>query len=93
MSLLDPVLAEEHETPELLAAFREYLGVPRRCALRAILDAAAARAELREGADLGLAVNMLVGAFYAQYLAATPFADDWSEKLVAAVLMGLQYRK
>ena len=89
MSLLGTVLAEEHETPELLAAFREYLVAPRRRALRAILDAAAARSELREGADIGLAVNMLVGAFYAQYLAATPFADDWSEKLVETLLAGL----
>jgi AcrR family transcriptional regulator len=89
MSLLGTVLAEEHETPELLAAFREYLVAPRRRALRAILDAAAARGELQEGADLGLAVNMLVGAFYAQYLAATPFADDWGEKLVEALLRGL----
>ncbi len=90
MSLLGTVLAEEHETPELLAAFREYLVVPRRRALRAILDAAQARGELWPDADIALAVNMLVGAFYAQYLASAPFAEDWSEKLVDAVLAGLQ---
>jgi AcrR family transcriptional regulator len=90
MSLLGTVLAEEHETPELLAAFREYLVVPRRRALRAILDAAQARGELRPDADIAIAVNMLVGAFYAQYLAAAPFAEDWSEKLVDAVLAGLK---
>lgn len=89
MSLLGTVLAEEHETPELLAAFRESLVVPRRRALRAILDAARARGELRAGADLGLAVNMLVGAFYAQYLADTPFAEDWSAQLVDTLLCGL----
>lgn len=89
MSLYGTVLAEEHETPELLAAFREYLVAPRRRALRAILDAAQARGELRTGADPGLAVNMLVGAFYAQYVAGNPFAADWSEKLVDALLEGL----
>jgi AcrR family transcriptional regulator len=89
MSLLGTVLAEEHETPELLAAFREYLVVPRRRALTAILDAAQGRGELRAGANVALAVNMLVGAFYAQYLAGDPSTEDWSEKLVEALLEGL----
>jgi hypothetical protein len=89
MSLLGTALAEEHETPALLAAFREHLVVPRRRALRAILDAAQARGELREGADLALAVNMLIGAYYAQYLAGASFANDWSAGVVTAVLAWL----
>jgi len=89
MSLLGTVLAEEHETPELLAAFRQSLVAPRRTALAAILATAQARGELRAGADTALAVNMLVGALYAQYLAATPFADDWSTRVVDAVLASL----
>lgn len=90
MALLGTVLAEEHETPELLAAFREYLVAPRRQALRTILEQAAARGELRADADLGLAVNLLVGAYYAQYLAATPFSEQWSADVVDAVLAWLR---
>ncbi len=89
MSLLGTVLAEEHETPELLAAFRKYLVVPRRQRLAAILAAAQSRGEVRKDADIGLAVNMLVGALYAQYLAATPFAEDWSTHVVDVVLASL----
>ncbi len=89
MTLLGTVLAEEHETPELLAAFREYLVAPRRRALRAILDAGQARGEFRPEADLVMAVNLLVGAYYAQYVAGTPFADDWSARVVDSVLEGL----
>jgi len=89
MSLLGTVLAEEQETPELLAAFRQYLVAPRRQRLTAILAAAHTRGELDKDADLGLAVNMLVGALYAQYLAATPFAADWSTRVVDAVLASL----
>jgi AcrR family transcriptional regulator len=89
MSLLGTVLAEEHETPELLAVFRQYLVIPRRQALAAILETARASGELSAGADLGLAVNMLVGTLYAQYLAATPFAQDWSARVADAVLTGL----
>lgn len=91
MSLMGTVLAEEHETPELLAAFRQYLVAPRRQALAAILEASRARGELREDADLALAVNMLVGTLYAQYLEATPFAEDWSVRVVDAALASLGY--
>jgi len=89
MSLYGTVLAEEHETPGLLAAFRESLVVPRRRALRAILEAAQTRGELRPDAEIALAVNMMVGAFYAQYVAGVPFAADWSATLVDTLLCGL----
>lgn len=90
MALLGTVLAEEHETPELLVAFREYLVAPRRQALRAILDRAGARGEFRDDADLSLAVNMLVGAYYAQYLAAIPFSEQRSADVADAVLAWLR---
>ncbi len=89
MSLLGTVLAEEHETPELLAAFREYLVAPRRGALRAILEAGQARGEFRPDADLAIAANLLVGAYYAQYVAGAPFSDDWSARVVDSVLSGI----
>jgi AcrR family transcriptional regulator len=89
MSLLGTVLAEEYETPELLAAFREYLVAPRRSALRAILEAGQARGEFRPDADLVIAANLLVGAYYAQYVAGTLLADDWSARVVDSVLNGI----
>lgn len=88
MSLLGTVLAEEHETPELLAAFREYLVAPRRRALSAILDAGLARGEFHPDADLAIAANLLIGAYYAQYVAGAPFDDDWAARVVEMVLDG-----
>lgn len=89
MAMLGTVLAEEHETPELLASFRQYLVAPRRAALGALLERAMARGELRADADLELAANMLVGSYYAQYLAGSPFSDDWAARVVDAVLAGI----
>lgn len=90
MAMLGTVLAEEHETPELLASFRQYLVAPRRAAIGALLERARERGELRPDADLDLAANMLVGSYYAQYLAGQPFAADWAARVVDAVLAGLR---
>jgi hypothetical protein len=89
MAMLGTVLAEEHTTPELLANFREYLVFPRRRAVQAILEQARANGEFRDGADLDLAANMLIGAYYAQYLAGVLFADNWAEQVVDAALASL----
>ncbi|NJN14973.1 MAG: TetR/AcrR family transcriptional regulator [Oscillochloris sp.] len=90
MSMLGTMLAEEHETPELLANFREYLVFPRRHAIAGILERAQARGELRAGVDLELSANMLVGAYYAQYLSGMPFSADWPERVVDAALAGIK---
>lgn len=90
MAMLGTVLAEEHETPELLASFRQHLVAPRRAAIDAILQRARARGELRPDADLELAANMLVGSYYAHYLAGRPFPDDWATRVVDTLLAGMR---
>jgi AcrR family transcriptional regulator len=89
MAMIGTVLAEEHHTPELLALFRQRLVAPRRRAIRAVLDAARERGELRRGADLDAAVQALVGAYYAQYLAGTRFPRRWPGSVVDVVLDGV----
>jgi AcrR family transcriptional regulator len=92
MSTLGTVLAEEHETPELLALFRERLVAPRRRELRAVLAAARDRGELRADADLDVAVAALVGAFFARYLAGESLGGRFVTSLVDTVLDGLYAR-
>jgi AcrR family transcriptional regulator len=89
MSLIGTVLAEEAHTPELLRLFRERIVAPRRAMLRAILDRAAARNELRPNADLDCAVNMLVGAFYARYLATSRVPPSYPDELAEIVWNGI----
>jgi AcrR family transcriptional regulator len=90
MTMLGTVLAEENDTPELLALFRERLVEPRRRELRAVLQAARDRGELRPGADLDVAVNALVGAFFARYLAGEPIGARFVTALVDSVLEGVR---
>jgi AcrR family transcriptional regulator len=90
MATLGTVLAEEHETPELLALFRERLVHPRRRELRAVLRAAQERGDLRPDADLDVAVTALVGAFFARRLAGDSLGGRFVTRLVDTVLDGLR---
>jgi hypothetical protein len=92
MATFGTVLAEEHETPELLALFRERLVRPRRRELRAVLEAAADRGDLRRGVDLDVAVAALVGAFFGRYLAGGPLGGRFVSTLVDTVLDGVRKR-
>jgi AcrR family transcriptional regulator len=89
MAMIGTVLAEEHHTPELFAEFRKRLVEPRRRMLRGVLERAQLRGEFAGDADLETAVNMLVGSYYAAYLATTPIPRDWPERAVDLVLDGL----
>jgi predicted nucleotidyltransferase len=88
--MLGTVLAEENDAPELLALFRERLVTPRRRELRAVLEAARERGELRPGADLDVAVSALVGALIARYLAGEPLGGRFLSTLVDTVLDGVR---
>src|SRR5919201_3405097 len=89
MAMLGTVLAEEHDTPELLALFRERLVAPRRRELRAVLEAARDRGDLRPDADIEVAVNALVGAFFARYLAGDSLRGRFVTSLVDTLLAGV----
>lgn len=89
MSLIGMVLAEENHTPDLLAFFRERIVAPRRHMLRIVLERAKQRHELRRGVDIEVVVVMLVGAFYAQYLAQPKVPADYPERLVRAMWVGI----
>lgn len=89
MALVGTVLAEEGHTPELLQLFRERLVAPRRTRLASILERAKQRGELKEGVVIGAAVNMLVGAFYAHYLASADIPETYAADVVRIVWLGI----
>ena len=76
MAMLGTMLAEEHDTPELLKLFRERLVEPR-------------RGELLDGASVDVAVNALVGALFARYLAGDTLGGRFVTMVVDTVLDGL----
>jgi AcrR family transcriptional regulator len=82
MAMLGTVLAEEAHTPELIEHFRRDVVLPRRARLREILR----RARLRDGLDAETAAAMLVGSYYATYLARGRPPRSWARRLADAVL-------
>ena len=86
MSLTGVCLAEEEHLPDLIAALRERSLHPGRHLLRDALLAARARGEIAADADVGTAVEMCFGAYYARYLAGEPFDPGWEERVADATL-------
>ena len=89
MALIGTVLAEEAHTPKLLRLFRERIVTPRRAMVRGIPERAEERRELRPGVDLDCVVNMLVGAFYARYLATSKIPPSFPGELAEIVWNGI----
>ena len=65
--MIGTVPREEGHTPGLMGAFRRHIVAPRRSHLRAILEAAQLRSELREHADLD-AVSQHAGRVILRWL-------------------------
>ena len=80
LAIVGTLLAEERHHPELLRAFRTRLVEPRRALLRDALADAVEAGELPPSADPEVLASMLIGSFYARYLAASVIPDDWAER-------------
>lgn len=89
VTLVGTVLAEEHETPELIELYRRLIVGPRRAMVRTVLEQAQERGGLDAKADLDAAVNALVGSYYATYLAEGSVDEGWADRTVSTVLGGL----
>jgi AcrR family transcriptional regulator len=85
MAVVGTLLAEERRHPELLAAFRTRLAQPRRAALSRALTEGINAGELPASADPDVLANLLIGSFYARYIAASELPDDWAEQTLQHV--------
>ena len=90
MAMIGMLLSEERRAPELIALFRERITRRRRGIVRSILAAAAERGEIDKSSDLDAAVNLLIGSFYAKYIADAKAPRNWPERVVRLVVAGLR---
>jgi AcrR family transcriptional regulator len=85
MAVVGTLLAEESRHPELLETFRNRLVEPRRALLRQALADGIKAGELPPSADPEVLASMLIGSFYARYLASSDLPDDWAERTLRPV--------
>lgn len=85
MAVVGTLLAEERRHPELLAAFRSRLVEPRRAELRQVLAEGIGCGELPESADPDVLASMLIGSFYARFIATSGIPGDWAEQTLRHV--------
>ncbi|MGH3394649.1 MAG: TetR-like C-terminal domain-containing protein [Streptosporangiaceae bacterium] len=83
MALVGTLLAEEHRHPELLQAFRARLAGPRRALLRQALSDGIKAGELPPSTDPEAIASMLIGSFYARYIATSDLPDDWAQRVLS----------
>jgi len=88
IGLTGTVLAEQDGNPALVAAFRERAVRPSRQRARRILQDGIRQGVIRSDADVNAAVDMLVGALYAAYVAGDERTFD-AESVVDTLLAGL----
>ena len=92
IGLFGTMLAEQESNPALIAAFRERVVRPSRQRARRILQAGIRRGVIRSDANVGAAVDMLVGALIAAYLAGDQQNFD-AESVVDTLLASLVGRE
>jgi AcrR family transcriptional regulator len=85
MTTVGTLLAHEARHPELLDQFRHDLIRPRRNALLDALERGIRAGQLSPSLDVDEAVNMLVGGFYARYLAGEAIPRAWAERALELI--------
>lgn len=85
MALLGTLLTEEDRHPALLDRFRGRMVAPRRRLLHEALAAGIDSGELDESTDIDVAVNMMIGSFYAAYVSNGEIPTDWAQRLLRQV--------
>ncbi len=75
--------------PDLVDLYRSRVVAPRRRALLEVLRRAVADGRIDGDADLGVAVTMLTGSWYARALSGDAVPRGWAERTAAIVWRGL----
>ncbi len=77
------------EEPGALDLHRQRVVGPRLAYLRSLLERARALGQLGDGADVELAMQMLVGSVFARRVAGTPSDPGWASRAVDTIWAGM----
>jgi AcrR family transcriptional regulator len=77
------------EDPGALALHRQRVVEPRMDYVRALLEQARSSGQLRDDADLDLALQMLAGSVFARRVAGEPTTPGWAQRAVDSIWIGM----
>ncbi len=86
LRIVAAVLLEQDDHPELMERFQQRVVEPVRDDFAVVLQAGVERGELPPAAAGAELIDALTGAYWARAWALEGFPDDWSNRLVGAVL-------
>ena len=91
-AMIGALLVEERRNPDLIRIFRERILWPQRDEVIGILRRGVKRGEIREDADLEIAVQAIVGSMIAGHIVGFPVSRARAERVVDAIWGGLGCR-
>lgn len=86
LGLIGACLTAESHHPELLKIVRDKSLQVRRTGFRDALLNGVETGQLRSDLDLDLVISVIIGAFFAEYLAGRPMDEEWDGSVVKLVL-------
>lgn len=86
MALVGTLLAEERQTPELIALFRDRVWRRRAEMFRRVLERGRVRGEVRQDLDVDAAIHALIGSIYARYISGGRVPRSWATRVARVVL-------
>jgi AcrR family transcriptional regulator len=90
VTLIGTVMAENEREPDLMAAFRERVALPRRGLVQKILQRGVERGDVRADLDLEQAADVFVGNVLGRHIAGLPFDDRWLESAIEFIWRGVR---
>jgi len=91
--LIGGLIAEEDRHPELIAAFRERVLLPRRAIVQALIERGQRRGQVRLGLDPEAALDSLAGPFLARVFAGVDTGPAWRRQAFEIWWQSVEERK
>lgn len=80
LRMIGGLIAEDRRHPELIEAFRDHLLLPRRAAVRSLIERGIERGDLRADLDPEAALDWLAGPFLARVFAGEDTGPRWRKR-------------
>jgi AcrR family transcriptional regulator len=87
-SIIGTLLVEAEQNPEFLELFRRHMILPRRAALKGLLERGIQRGQLRRSVDTEAVVDCIIGSVLARHVSGLPMDEQWIQSVIRSVLEG-----